>query len=198
MLLPCVGLYFSPLARARGPRPARQGAIHANGIGGTVFDQFTQVFLRRYVFRCSGSFASPTFSGGSCASRTSLPLPPVARFATLGGAAVDGPPRPHLMVAVHDRAARRSRTVVRETPGWPQSPRPTRGLPDAHRPPHSSRQPARIRRPPVATATGPSFVASPVRCAPAPYSQLHAPRAGHRDNRSLDGRRGSSAMKGPA
>src|SRR3989440_12851125 len=63
-----------------------------NGIGDGV-KQFTQVFVRRYGFRCSGPFASPTFSGGSCAGRTSLPLPPVARFATSGGAAVDGPPR---------------------------------------------------------------------------------------------------------
>src|SRR5581483_7528263 len=64
-----------------------------SGIGDGV-KEFTQVFVRRYVFRCSGPFASPTFSGGSRAGRTSLPLPPVARFATSGGAAVDGPPRP--------------------------------------------------------------------------------------------------------
>src|ERR1700729_956679 len=67
--------------------------------------EFTQVLGRRYVFRCSGPFASPTFSGGSCAGRTSLPLPPVARFATSGGAAVDGPPRPFFVAAVHLRAA---------------------------------------------------------------------------------------------
>src|SRR4051794_34671794 len=32
----------------------RQGAIHVNGIGDGP-NQFTQVFVRRYVFRCSGS-----------------------------------------------------------------------------------------------------------------------------------------------
>src|ERR1700756_5649660 len=78
----------------------RQGAIHVNGIGDGPI-QFTQVFGSHYVFRCSGPSASPTFSGGSCAGRTSLPLPPVARFATSGGAAVDGPPRLLFVAGMH-------------------------------------------------------------------------------------------------
>src|ERR1700756_4085957 len=78
----------------------RQGAIHVNGIGDGPI-QFTQVFGSHYVFRCSGPFASPTFSGGSCAGRTSLPLPPVARFATSGGAAVAGPPRLLFVAGTH-------------------------------------------------------------------------------------------------
>ena len=85
-------VYIARSRASRGPRISRQGAIRMNGMGDGQ-TEFTQVLACHIVFRCSGPFASPTFSGGSYAGRTSLPLPPVARFATSGGAAVDGPPR---------------------------------------------------------------------------------------------------------
>src|ERR1700729_4273512 len=98
--------------------------------------EFSQVLRRRYVFRCSGPFASPTFSGGSCAGRTSLPLPPVARFATSGGAAVDGPPRPFFTTLrrVYGRSAARLWQPL-DGVGRPLGTRVARVLPEAHPPP---------------------------------------------------------------
>src|SRR3984885_11778023 len=107
-LLPCDWFELQPAHTRSWTSSARQGTSRLNRIGDGL-SEFTQVLERRYVFRCSGPFASPTFSGGSCAGRTSLPLPPVARFATSGGSAVDGPPRPFFTTLrrVYGRAAAR-------------------------------------------------------------------------------------------
>src|SRR5947207_11955975 len=90
-LLPLVYLFSTnPIAGGRGPRSSLPVAMRARGraryraIGVEFRQQSTKVSSMRYVFLLANRRLPLPSGGGSPASRTSLPLPPVARFAIVG------------------------------------------------------------------------------------------------------------------